>query len=45
MRLNAFYYITDETIAVVSSSPFLGALRMKGLEGLYMVDPTEEYAV
>ena len=40
-----FCYITGESIAVVSSSPFLENLRKKGLEVLYMVDPPDEYAV
>merc|ERR1712238_18168 len=39
------YYITGESIAQVSSSPFLESIRKKGLEVLYMVDPVDEYAV
>jgi len=39
------YYITGESIAQVSSSPFLESLRKKGLEVLYMVDPVDEYSV
>merc|ERR1712194_593290 len=39
------YYITGDSIAAVSSSPFIETLRKKGLEVLYMVDPVHEYAV
>ena len=42
---NDIYYITSESIAVVSSSPFLEKFRKKGLEVLYMVDPVDECAV
>merc|ERR1712167_258678 len=33
---NDIYYITGESVARVSSSPFLESLRKKGLEVLYM---------
>merc|ERR1719238_329582 len=42
---NDMFYITGESIAQVSSSPFIETLRKKGFEVLYMVDPVDEYAV
>ena len=42
---NDIFYITGESIAAVSSSPFLETLRKKGIEGLYMIDPIDEYSV
>ena len=40
-----FFFITDESIAVVPSYPFLENLRKKGLEMHYIVDPADEHTV
>merc|ERR1712093_51024 len=42
---NDLFYITGESVAQVSTSPFIEQLRKKGYEVLYMVDPIDEYAV
>ena len=42
---NDIFYITDESIAVASSSSFQENLRKKGYEVLYMADPVDEIAV
>ena len=39
------HYITGESIAAASSSPFLEALMKRGVEVLYMVDPIDESCV
>ena len=42
---NVIYYITVGSIAIVSSSPFLGNFGKKGLEVPPIVDPVEKHAV
>ena len=42
---NDIYNIKGETVAAVSSFPFLEAPSKKGLEVLYVCDPVDEYAI
>uniref|UniRef100_A0A0K0EQK0 Heat shock protein 90 n=1 Tax=Strongyloides stercoralis TaxID=6248 RepID=A0A0K0EQK0_STRER len=42
---NAIYFITGESIEIVSKSSFVERLVRKGYEVIFMVDPIDEYCV
>jgi len=39
------FYITGESRAAVTQSPFIEQLRKRGYEVLYLVDPNDEYMI
>merc|ERR1711874_478883 len=39
------YFITGESKAAVSNSPFIESLKKRGYEVIYMVDPIDEYVI
>lgn len=39
------YFITGESKQYVANSPFIEALKKKGIEVIYMVDPIDEYVI
>jgi len=39
------YFITGESKAAVTNSPFIEALNKRGYEVIYMVDPIDEYVI
>lgn len=42
---NDIYFITGESKAAVSASPFVETLKKKGYEVVYMIDPIDEYVI
>ncbi len=44
-KQEAIYYVFGESLANVAGSPHLEALRARGYEVLYMIDPVDEFAV
>jgi len=39
------FFITGETKAAVTNSPFIEGLKKKGIEVVYMIDPIDEYVI